>query len=107
MEENNGNRYQKPFYWIRDESFSKTYCVSESAYSDINKNVTCYINSYDLSKENKEGYLALRELYNKGKSDPLFFLIIMISTFYKGVFSEIVKWGGLIIILAAYIGNLF
>lgn len=30
-----------------------------------------YISSYDLSKENKEGYLALRELYNKGKSDPL------------------------------------
>ena len=37
----------------------------------------------------------------------VFFLIIMISTFYKGVFSEIVKWGSLIVILAAYIGNLF
>lgn len=40
-----------------------------------------YINSYDLSKENKEGYLALRELYNKGKSDPLMLYTLICYSF--------------------------
>ncbi len=40
-----------------------------------------YISSYDLSKENKEGYLALRELYNKGKSDPLMLYTLICYSF--------------------------
>lgn len=40
-----------------------------------------YIGSYDLSKENKEGYLALRELYNKGKSDPLMLYTLICYSF--------------------------
>lgn len=40
-----------------------------------------YISSYDLSKENKEGYLALRELYNKGKSDPLMLYALICYSF--------------------------
>ena len=40
-----------------------------------------YISSYDLSKENKEGYLALRELYNKGKSDPLMLCTLICYSF--------------------------
>lgn len=40
-----------------------------------------YISSYDLSKENKEGYLALRELYNKGKSDPLILYTLICYSF--------------------------
>lgn len=40
-----------------------------------------YISSHDLSKENKEGYLALRELYNKGKSDPLMLYTLICYSF--------------------------
>lgn len=40
-----------------------------------------YISSYDLSKENKEGYLALRESYNKGKSDPLMLYTLICYSF--------------------------
>lgn len=40
-----------------------------------------YISSYDLSKENKEGYLALREFYNKGKSDPLMLYTLICYSF--------------------------
>lgn len=40
-----------------------------------------YISSYDLSKENKESYLALRELYNKGKSDPLMLYTLICYSF--------------------------
>lgn len=40
-----------------------------------------YISSYDLSKENKEGYLALRELYNKGKLDPLMLYTLICYSF--------------------------
>lgn len=40
-----------------------------------------YISSYDLSKENKEGYLALREIYNKGKSDPLMLYTLICYSF--------------------------
>lgn len=40
-----------------------------------------YISSYDLSKENKEGYLALRELYNKGKSEPLMLYTLICYSF--------------------------
>lgn len=40
-----------------------------------------YISSYGLSKENKEGYLALRELYNKGKSDPLMLYTLICYSF--------------------------
>lgn len=40
-----------------------------------------YISSYDLSKENKEGYLALRELYSKGKSDPLMLYTLICYSF--------------------------
>lgn len=40
-----------------------------------------YISSYDLSKENKEGYLALRELYNKGKSDSLMLYTLICYSF--------------------------
>lgn len=40
-----------------------------------------YISSYDLSKKNKEGYLALRELYNKGKSDPLMLYTLICYSF--------------------------
>ena len=40
-----------------------------------------FISSYDLSKENKEGYLALRELYNKGKSDPLMLYTLICYSF--------------------------
>ena len=40
-----------------------------------------YISSYNLSKENKEGYLALRELYNKGKSDPLMLYTLICYSF--------------------------
>ena len=40
-----------------------------------------YISSYDLSKENKEGYLDLRDLYNKGKSDPLMLYTLICYSF--------------------------
>ena len=45
------------------------------------RKIDWYISSYDLSKENKEGYLALRELYNKGKSDPLMLYTLICYSF--------------------------
>lgn len=48
---------------------------------EILRKIDGYISSYDLSKENKEGYLALRELYNKGKSDPLMLYTLICYSF--------------------------
>lgn len=48
---------------------------------DSLRKIDGYISSYDLSKENKEGYLALRELYNKGKSDPLMLYTLICYSF--------------------------
>lgn len=54
----------------------KKFGVEESL-----RKIDGYISSYDLSKENKEGYLALREFYNKGKSDPLMLYTLICYSF--------------------------
>lgn len=40
-----------------------------------------YINTYNLSKENKEGYLKLRESYNDGNKDPMRFYTMLCYAF--------------------------
>ena len=53
----------------------------KSGVEESLRKIDGYISSYDLSKENKEGYLALRELYNKGKSDPLMLYTLICYSF--------------------------
>lgn len=48
---------------------------------DMLNDIDTYIRDYNLSKENKDGYLALRENYNKGKKTPIKFYTLLCYAF--------------------------
>lgn len=55
--------------------------LKEKDVSQLLKEIECYITKYNLSKENKEGYLSLREDYNKGKKTPIKFYTLLCYAF--------------------------
>ena len=48
---------------------------------DMLNDIDTYIRDYKLSKENKDGYLALRENYNKGQKTPIKFYTLLCYAF--------------------------
>jgi DNA adenine methylase Dam len=57
-------------------SYMKTVHVE-----DMLGDIDAYIRDYNLSKENKNGYLALRENYNKGQKTPIKFYTLLCYAF--------------------------
>lgn len=48
---------------------------------DLLQEIDTYIEEYDLSKENKEGFLALRENYNNSEKTPIKFYTLLCYAF--------------------------
>jgi len=56
------------------------YFKSNETETVLNK-IDGLINKYSLSKENKEGYLELRESYNNGNADPIVLYTLLCYSF--------------------------
>ena len=55
--------------------------IKGSRIEDLLSEIDQYIKEYDLSKENKEGYLSLRENYNSGIKTPMKFYTLLCYSF--------------------------
>lgn len=56
-------------------------CLSESDVNKILSEIDKYIEKYNLTKENKEGYLQLREDYNSGIKSAMKFYTLLCYSF--------------------------
>lgn len=54
-----------------------------SNIEEVLQKIDSYIDKYELTKENKEGYLQFREEYNTGIKDPIKFYTLLCYAFIK------------------------
>jgi DNA adenine methylase Dam len=55
--------------------------IKSNNIEDLLKEIDGYIEKYNLSKENREGFLALREDYNSGERTPIKFYTLLCYAF--------------------------
>lgn len=55
--------------------------IKEHEITELLTEIDTYINQYNLTKENKEGFLNLRDDYNKGNKTPIKFYVLLCYAF--------------------------